>query len=110
MDTHRISDSEKVCHLFLIAHKDGKESTVTDKTSKFENANRIQPATFPTNGYVRLKQILAPDGPLPISKSGFWAGVKSGKFPQPRKISARVTAWRAEDIHSLLTKIEQGEV
>lgn len=65
---------------------------------------------FPATGYVRLKQILSPDGPLPISRSGFWAGIKVGKFPQPRKISPRVTVWRAEDIHALLAKIEQGSV
>nr|WP_318031199.1 AlpA family phage regulatory protein [Rhizobium ruizarguesonis] len=64
---------------------------------------------FPTSGFVRLKQILSPNGPLPISRSGFWAGVKSGKFPNPRKISARVTVWRAEDIHALIAKIERGE-
>ncbi len=69
-----------------------------------------QAAEFPATGYVRLKQILGPNGPLPISRSGFWAGVKDGKFPKPRKISARVTVWRAEDIHALLAKIEQGEV
>ncbi|TAU03628.1 AlpA family phage regulatory protein [Rhizobium ruizarguesonis] len=65
-------------------------------------------ATFPADGYVRLKQILGPHGPLPISRSGFWAGVKTGKYPKPRKISARVTVWRAEDIQLLLQKIEQG--
>ncbi|RVH97619.1 helix-turn-helix transcriptional regulator [Sinorhizobium meliloti] len=64
---------------------------------------------FPATGYVRLKQILGPRGPLPISRSGFWAGVKGGKFPKPRKISERVTVWRAEDIHALLAKIERGE-
>ncbi|TCV75917.1 AlpA family phage regulatory protein [Neorhizobium sp. S3-V5DH] len=64
---------------------------------------------FPKTGFVRLKQILGPHGPLPISRSGFWAGVKSGKFPRPRKISARVTVWRAEDIHALLAQIEQGQ-
>lgn len=65
---------------------------------------------FPATGYVRVKQILAPLGPLPISRSGFWAGVKCGKFPQPRKISTRVTVWRAEDIHALLSKIDNGEL
>ncbi|PVE54320.1 hypothetical protein DC415_08895 [Agrobacterium tumefaciens] len=63
---------------------------------------------FPQVGFVRLNQIVGPDGPLPISKSGFWAGVKSGRFPQPRKISPRVTVWRAEDIISLLREIDRG--
>ncbi|MDK4733542.1 AlpA family phage regulatory protein [Rhizobium sp. CNPSo 3490] len=64
---------------------------------------------FPTDGYVRLKQILGPHGPLPISRSGFWAGVKAGKYPKPRKISARVTVWRAEDIQALIAEIDRGE-
>nr|WP_080856952.1 AlpA family phage regulatory protein [Agrobacterium deltaense] len=57
-----------------------------------------------------MSQIVGPDGPLPISKSGFWAGVKSGKFPQPRKISPRVTVWRVEDINALIEKIEEGKI
>ncbi|CUX26459.1 Phage transcriptional regulator, AlpA (modular protein) [Agrobacterium fabrum str. J-07] len=63
---------------------------------------------FPQTGFVRLNQIVGPNGPLPISKSGFWAGVKNGKFPQPHKISPRVTVWKAEDIHDLLREIERG--
>lgn len=70
----------------------------------------LTPAVFPKTGFVRLKQILAPSGPLPISRSGFWAGVKNGKFPKPRKVSARVTVWRAEDIHDLLARIEQSVI
>jgi len=80
----------------------------TDKPTGIEPAEPTN--KFPATGYVRLKQILSPEGPLPISRSGFWAGVKAGKFPQPRKISPRVTMWRAEDIHALLAKIEQGAV
>jgi len=77
---------------------------ITDATTP--DATRFKPPDFPAKGYVRLKQILAPLGPLPISRSGFWAGVKSGRFPQPRKISSRVTVWHAEDIHALLAKID----
>ncbi len=62
---------------------------------------------LPKVGFVRLNQIVGPDGSLPISKSGFWAGVKSGKFPQPLKISPRVTVWRVEDIISLIAEIEK---
>lgn len=72
------------------------------------NATSDRVPAFPQSGLVRLKQILRPQGPLPISRSGFWAGVKSGRFPQPRKISPRVTVWRAEDIHALLAEIERG--
>ncbi|WP_105381352.1 helix-turn-helix transcriptional regulator [Neorhizobium alkalisoli] len=80
--------------------------TISDVTKRSDEPDGGH--VFPESGYVRLKQILGPNGPLPISRSGFWAGVKDGKFPKPRKISARVTVWRAEDIRALLAKIELG--
>ncbi|WP_306251782.1 AlpA family transcriptional regulator [Parvularcula sp. IMCC14364] len=57
---------------------------------------------IPATGFVRLKQILAPVGPIPVSKSTWWAGIKDGRFPKPLKLGARVTVWRAEDIHALI--------
>jgi hypothetical protein len=60
---------------------------------------------FPETGFVRLASILGPRGPIPVSKSTWWAGVKSGRFPQPVKLSPRITAWRVEDIRKL---IDQG--
>jgi predicted DNA-binding transcriptional regulator AlpA len=59
-------------------------------------------ATIPAMGFVRLAQILAV---IPISKSSWWAGVKSGKFPKSVKLSPNCTAWKAEDIHSLITQL-----
>ena len=56
---------------------------------------------FPKTGLVRVKQLLAPVGPIPVSKSTWWAGVKEGRFPQPLKLGPRTTVWRAEDIRSL---------
>ncbi len=56
---------------------------------------------FPQSGLVRLKQIIAPWGPIPVSKSTWWAGVKDGRFPQPQKLGARVTVWRAEEIRAI---------
>ncbi|MAI46844.1 MAG: AlpA family phage regulatory protein [Hyphomicrobiaceae bacterium TMED74] len=57
---------------------------------------------LPEIGFVRLKQILAPSGPIPVSKSTWWAGVKNGRFPQPVKLGPRTTAWRVEDIRRLI--------
>ena len=51
---------------------------------------------------LRLSQIIHPHGPLPISKSSWWAGVRSGRYPQPVKLGPRITAWRYEDIRSLV--------
>jgi predicted DNA-binding transcriptional regulator AlpA len=35
---------------------------------------------------------------LPISRSYFLAKVKQGKFPQPVKLSERITYWKSEDM------------
>lgn len=62
---------------------------------------KVQSA-FPEKGLVRINQILAPAGPIPVSKSTWWAGVKDGRFPKPLKLGARVTVWRVEDIRELI--------
>jgi prophage regulatory protein len=56
----------------------------------------------PATGFLRLAAILAPRGPIPVSKSTWWAGVKSGRFPKPVKLGPRITAWRIEDIRTLI--------
>lgn len=61
---------------------------------------------FPQTGFVRLAQILAPAGPIPVSKSTWWQGVKDGRFPKPQKLGPRTTVWRVEDIRALF---EGGE-
>lgn len=41
---------------------------------------------------------------IPVSKSTWWAGVKSGRYPQPSKaLGPRITVWRVEDIIALLS-------
>lgn len=57
-----------------------------------------------TTKFLRLSSILGPDGPIPVSKSTWWAGVKDGRFPKPLKLGARITVWRAEDINRLVAK------
>ena len=39
---------------------------------------------------------------IPISKSSWWAGVKSGRFPKPMKLGPKTTAWRADEIFALI--------
>ncbi|MCA0271760.1 MAG: AlpA family phage regulatory protein [Proteobacteria bacterium] len=56
---------------------------------------------FPQTGLVRLSAILAPSGPIPVSKSTWWQGVKDGRFPRPLKLGPRTTVWRAEEIRAL---------
>ena len=36
---------------------------------------------FPKTGFVRISAIIAPNGPIPVSKSTWWQGVRDGRFP-----------------------------
>jgi len=64
--------------------------------------------SFPKTGFVRLSAILAPEGPIPVSKSTWWAGVKEGRFPQPVKLGPRTTVWRVQDIRALFEGPDAG--
>ena len=66
-------------------------------------------STLPETGFVRLPQIIGdkttnPPTPaiFPVGRSTWWMGVKSGRYPQPVKLSRRCTAWRVADIRALL--------
>lgn len=58
---------------------------------------------LPDTGFLRQRQVLAF---VPISKSTLWRQVRARAFPSPVKLSAGVTAWRAEDVRRWIT--EQG--
>ncbi|MDS4027633.1 MAG: AlpA family phage regulatory protein [Candidatus Contendobacter sp.] len=67
---------------------------------------------IPATGLLRLAQIIGdpkaePPVPpiIPVSKTSWWNGVKSGHYPQPVKLGPRTTAWRASDIRRIA---EQG--
>ena len=64
---------------------------------------------FPHTGFVRLSQILAPNGPIPVSKSTWWQGVKDGHFPQPQKLGPRTTVWLAGDIRALYEHTDKAK-
>ncbi|HRZ59078.1 MAG TPA: AlpA family phage regulatory protein [Rubrivivax sp.] len=60
-----------------------------------------RPSAVPVGALLRLKQVLQL---VPVAKSTWWKGVKTGRFPQPVKLGSRVTAWKSEDIRVLLEK------
>ena len=55
-----------------------------------------------SKGLLRLPKVL---DLVPVSRSTWWAGCKTGRFPKPVKLGPRTTAWRAEDIAALLEKL-----
>ena len=65
---------------------------------------------LPETGFLRLPQIIGnpnaqPPIPavIPVSKSTWWSGVKTGRYPSPVKpFGPRMTMWRVEDIRSLI--------
>lgn len=66
-------------------------------------------AIIPELGFLRLYQILGdkkrvPVIPplVPVSKSTWWEGVKSGRFPKPIKLGPKTTVWRIEDIRQFI--------
>lgn len=70
---------------------------------------RLNMAIIPETGFLRLTQIIGCKTskskilPLvPVCKSTWWAGVKSGLFPKPIKLGTRITVWRTQDIIKLL--------
>jgi len=65
--------------------------------------------------FFRLKQIIGdkkaqPPVPaiFPVSASTWWAGVASGRYPKPVKLSERCTAWRVSDILELAKGLQEA--
>lgn len=63
--------------------------------------SRIDP-----NGLYRAKSIVRckanPTPLIDVSLSTWWAGVKSGRFPQPVRMGSHVTLWRGMDLLGLV--------
>jgi predicted DNA-binding transcriptional regulator AlpA len=62
--------------------------------------------TIPAFGFLRLPQILAI---FPISKSAWWEGCRTGRYPKPVKLSERTTVWRVEDIRAFIESLNQQD-
>ena len=72
-----------------------------DQSSKHKHQSH---SDLPKTGFVRLASILAPFGPIPVGRSTWWEGVRTGRFPKPVKLGPRTTAWKVEDIRDLIEK------
>ena len=71
--------------------------------------------SLPETGFLRLPQIIGdpkatpPIPPIiPVKKSCWWDGVKTGRFPKPVKLG-RCTMWRVEDIRELIKSAAEGQ-
>jgi len=65
--------------------------SASESSLRYENS-----LVLPETGFVRQRLLLRF---VPFSKSTLWRRVKTGEFPAPIRLSAGITAWRAEDVH-----------
>jgi prophage regulatory protein len=56
-------------------------------------------------GFLRLRHIIAPSGPIPVSRSTWYARIATGDFPPPVKIG-RMSLWAVEDIDALVARLK----
>ncbi len=61
--------------------------------------------SLPETGFLRLEMVLKY---IPVGKTTWWNGVKTGRFPKAIKLGKRITAWRAEDIRALIDQSDQS--
>lgn len=57
---------------------------------------------IPEIGFLKLAQVL---GLIPLGRTSWLNGVKSGKYPKPIKLGARSVAWKVEDIRALVESL-----
>lgn len=81
------------------------------KTISIPATTMVAPLAFrplpalPETGFLRQPQVLAF---VPISKSTLWRRIQARTFPEPLKLSQRVTVWRAEDIRRWIAQQSLG--
>jgi predicted DNA-binding transcriptional regulator AlpA len=61
------------------------------------------------NGFLRINQIIGDpkanppiEALIPIGRTAWWDGVKSGRFPKSVKLGKRTTAWKKSDVLKLI--------
>ena len=64
------------------------------------NSHPEEASAFTANELIRLDEVLE----RLISKSTWWDGVRTGKYPTPVKLGDRITCWRLEDVLELVDK------
>jgi prophage regulatory protein len=69
-----------------------------------------EPLTLPQLGFLRIWDILGnpktnTPALIPIGRTSFLNGVKSGKYPKPVRLGLRTVAWKVEDIKALIVSL-----
>ena len=62
-------------------------------------------SVIPEIGFLRLPQVLQL---IPVSRSGWYAGIQAGRYPQGVKLSPNTIAWKAADIRALIDQLGES--
>ena len=71
-------------------------------------------AQLPEIGFLRLKQIIGDKRQgtpaiVPVSKSSWYSGMITGKYPRPVLLGKKAVAWRLVDIRALVEQMGGDE-
>lgn len=78
----------------------------TETRKKPRKKVTYKPAPLPDEGFVRLPSVLSVLG---ISRTSFYQGIKSGKYPSGQLLTERCRVWPVSEIRELLAKLEIGK-
>ena len=78
---------------------------------KFQTSPKSKKDFMNNDSFLRLPNIIGnkkarPPIPalIPVSKTTWWAGIKSGIYPPAIKLSPRVCVWKASEIQALINQ------
>ncbi|WP_448343518.1 helix-turn-helix transcriptional regulator [Desulfovibrio piger] len=61
---------------------------------------------LPETGFLRLADVLRF---VPVCRTAWYNGVKSGLFPQPVALGKRARGYRVEDVRALIDRLNAGQ-
>ena len=108
MKSHKLQVSNPIPETgFLRLHQIIGQRPVTEEEAK---QNRLDAELAKKSGYkpINKPKRARPSTPaiIPISRSQWYAGIKTGKYPKCVKLGARISAWRASDIHAVIEQLD----
>jgi prophage regulatory protein len=56
---------------------------------------------------IRIDEVLKR---VPVSRSSFYAGIRSGQYPQPRRVGKRSVAWLESEIDQLIADFKLSSI
>lgn len=85
------------------------------KTDRYLRLNQIigQPQITPEQAAINRKIGKSPRRPqekidpiIPVSSSSWWAGIKTGRFPQSIKLGPKTTVWKESEVLEISSNLE----